>query len=133
MLTIYRDRDFAWHIEIINIYSNLIFCSYRFSRLNLIVPVTSSQTTFGKFLNKEKSILTARTGKALNLLTQIIQFNRLPAPSEDDYNWHLQAQYIYRLNKNISLNPGVIAIINPENNSDNDTVYVGTLRTIFMF
>ena len=52
---------------------------------------------------------------------------------EDDANWHLQAQYRYKLSKNISLNPGLIAILNPENNSDNDTVYVGTLRTIFEF
>jgi len=52
---------------------------------------------------------------------------------EDDSNWHLQAQYRYRLTKGISLNPGVIAVLNPENNADNDTVYVGTLRTIFEF
>lgn len=52
---------------------------------------------------------------------------------EEDANWHLQAQYRYRLNKNISLNPGIIAIINPENNSDNEAVYVGTVRTIFEF
>ena len=52
---------------------------------------------------------------------------------EDDSNWHLQAQYLYKLSKGISLNPGVIAILNPENNADNDTIYVGTLRTIFEF
>ena len=52
---------------------------------------------------------------------------------EDDANWHLQAQYRYKLNENVSLNPGLIAILNPENNSDNDTVYVGTFRTIFEF
>ena len=52
---------------------------------------------------------------------------------EDDANWHLQAQYRYKLRKGISINPGLIAILNPENNSDNDTVYVGTLRTIFEF
>ncbi|MEO1004944.1 MAG: iron uptake porin [Cyanobacteria bacterium J06638_38] len=52
---------------------------------------------------------------------------------EDDANWHLQAQYRYRLNKNISINPGLIAILNPENNDDNDTVYVGTIRTLFEF
>ena len=52
---------------------------------------------------------------------------------EDDSNWHLQAQYRYKLSKGISLNPGIIAILNPENNADNDTVYVATLRTIFEF
>ncbi|MEM7591267.1 MAG: iron uptake porin [Cyanobacteria bacterium P01_A01_bin.83] len=52
---------------------------------------------------------------------------------EDDSSWHLQAQYRYRINKNVSVNPGLIAILNPENNDDNDTVYVGTFRTIFEF
>ena len=52
---------------------------------------------------------------------------------EDDSNWHLQAQYRYRLNDYIAINPGLVAIINPENNSENDTVYVGTIRTIFEF
>ena len=52
---------------------------------------------------------------------------------EDDFNWHLQAQYRYKLTKNISLNPGIITILNPENNADNDTIYIGTLRTIFEF
>lgn len=52
---------------------------------------------------------------------------------EEDSNWHLQAQYKYRVSQNISLNPGIIAILNPENNSDNDTVYVANLRTIFEF
>ena len=52
---------------------------------------------------------------------------------EDDSNWHLQAQYSYKLSNNITLNPGLIAVLNPENNADNDAVYVGTLRTIFTF
>ena len=52
---------------------------------------------------------------------------------EDDSNWHLQAQYRYKLSDGISINPGLLAIINPENNNDNDTVYVGTIRTIFEF
>ena len=52
---------------------------------------------------------------------------------EEDANWHLQAQYRYQLTDGLSINPGLLAIINPENNSDNDTVYVGTIRTIFEF
>ena len=52
---------------------------------------------------------------------------------EADSNWHLQAQYTYRLQDSIGLNLGVLAILNPENNADNDTIYVGTLKTIFEF
>ena len=52
---------------------------------------------------------------------------------EADSNWHLQAQYTYKLQNNIRLNLGALAILNPENNADNDTIYVGTLKTIFEF
>ena len=52
---------------------------------------------------------------------------------EDDANWHIQAQYKYKLRKGISINPGFMAILNPENNNENNTVYVGTVRTIFEF
>ena len=52
---------------------------------------------------------------------------------EDDANLHLQAQYRYRIRDGITINPGLLAIINPENNDDNDTVFVGTIRTIFEF
>ncbi|MEM6613743.1 MAG: iron uptake porin [Cyanobacteria bacterium P01_C01_bin.72] len=52
---------------------------------------------------------------------------------DDDGAWHIEAQYRYQLNDNIAINPGFFAVINPENNSDNDTLYVGTVRTIFEF
>jgi len=50
-----------------------------------------------------------------------------------DSAWHIEAQYRYQLNDHIAINPGFFAVINPENNSDNDTLYVGTIRTIFEF
>ena len=52
---------------------------------------------------------------------------------EDDNAYHLEAFYRLRVNDNISVTPGVWAIFNPENNSDNDTQYVGVLRTTFNF
>ena len=52
---------------------------------------------------------------------------------EDDNAYHLEAYYRLRVNDNISVTPGVWAIFNPENNSDNDTQYVGVLRTTFNF
>ncbi len=52
---------------------------------------------------------------------------------DEDSAWHIEAQYRYQLNDHIALNPGFFAVINPENNSDNDTLYVGTIRTIFEF
>ncbi|MEM8673929.1 MAG: iron uptake porin [Cyanobacteria bacterium P01_G01_bin.67] len=52
---------------------------------------------------------------------------------DDDGAFHIEAQYRYQLNDHIALNPGFFAVINPENDSDNDTLYVGTVRTIFEF
>jgi hypothetical protein len=53
--------------------------------------------------------------------------------SEPSTAWHIQAQYSYRINNHLAINPGVFVIINPENDSDNKPIWVGTLRTIFEF
>ena len=52
---------------------------------------------------------------------------------EDDSTWHIEAFYRYRVNPNISLIPGFFVLINPENNSANDTIWVGSFRTVFEF
>jgi Carbohydrate-selective porin, OprB family/S-layer homology domain len=52
---------------------------------------------------------------------------------EGDNSYHIEAFYRWRLNDNISVTPGFWVILNPENNSDNDTQYVGVLRTTFDF
>ncbi len=51
----------------------------------------------------------------------------------DDLPWHLEGFYRYPVSKNISINPGLLVVINPEGDSDNDTIYVGTIRTILKF
>ncbi len=52
---------------------------------------------------------------------------------DEDSAWHIEVQYRYQLNDHVAINPGFFVVINPENNSDNDTIYVGTIRTIFEF
>lgn len=52
---------------------------------------------------------------------------------DPDSAWHLEAQYRYKVNDNIAINPGFFVVINPENNSSNDTIWVGTIRSIFEF
>ncbi|ESA34041.1 s-layer protein [Leptolyngbya sp. Heron Island J] len=54
-------------------------------------------------------------------------------PDEEDATWHLEAFYRYRISPNISLIPGFVVLVNPENNSDNDTIWLGSLRTVFQF
>ncbi|KYC39750.1 hypothetical protein WA1_30615 [Scytonema hofmannii PCC 7110] len=52
---------------------------------------------------------------------------------DEDTSYHLEALYRLQLSNNISITPGVLVIFNPEHNNDNDTIYVGTLRTTFTF
>ncbi|MBE8989425.1 iron uptake porin [Nostoc sp. LEGE 12450] len=46
---------------------------------------------------------------------------------------HFEALYRFQVNDNVSITPGAIAIINPDHNSNNDTIFVGTIRTTFQF
>ncbi|MBW4619967.1 MAG: iron uptake porin [Cyanosarcina radialis HA8281-LM2] len=52
---------------------------------------------------------------------------------EGNNAYHLEAFYRWRLNDNISVTPGFWVIFNPENNSSNDTQYIGVVRTTFDF
>ena len=45
----------------------------------------------------------------------------------------VEAFYTHKVNDNIFLNPGFYVIVNPENDSRNDTIFVGLLRTNFEF
>ncbi len=47
--------------------------------------------------------------------------------------YHAEAFFRYRLTDNIDITPGVLIIFNPEHNYQNNTDYVGTLRTTFRF
>jgi len=49
----------------------------------------------------------------------------------DDLPWHVEGFYKYQLTDNISLTPGVIWLLNP--NQGGDDAVIGTLRTTFTF
>jgi len=59
--------------------------------------------------------------------------NDVDALEDVDTSYHLEALYRLQLNDNISVTPGLLVIFNPEHNEENDTIYVGTLRTTFTF
>jgi hypothetical protein len=48
-------------------------------------------------------------------------------------SYHLEALYRYRFSDKILITPGLAVIFNPEHNNNNDTIFVGTLRTTFTF
>ncbi|MFB2935099.1 iron uptake porin [Aerosakkonemataceae cyanobacterium BLCC-F154] len=50
-----------------------------------------------------------------------------------DIPWHIEGFYKFQLTDNISLTPGVIWLMAPEQNKDNDDIFIGTLRTTFSF
>jgi hypothetical protein len=52
---------------------------------------------------------------------------------DEDTAVHLEAFYRYQATDNISITPGLLVITNPEHNSSNDTIYIGTIRTTFSF
>ncbi|MEO1006843.1 MAG: iron uptake porin, partial [Cyanobacteria bacterium J06638_38] len=54
-------------------------------------------------------------------------------PSNDDAPLHVEAFYRYQLNDNISITPGLIYLNNPNQDSGNDDVFIGALRTTFKF
>jgi Carbohydrate-selective porin, OprB family/S-layer homology domain len=52
---------------------------------------------------------------------------------DDDPAWHLEAFYKLRIDDSISLTPGLIWLPNPNQDSSNDDVVIGTIRTTFAF
>jgi hypothetical protein len=60
--------------------------------------------------------------------------NDFGAEFEDrDTSLHLEAFYRFQLTDDIAITPGFFVITNPEHNNNNDTVYVGTIRTTLTF
>ncbi|MEJ1932540.1 iron uptake porin [Nostoc sp. NIES-2111] len=59
--------------------------------------------------------------------------NDLNTREDRDTSYHLEGLYKIQLTDNIQVTPGLLVIFNPEHNDNNDTIYVGTLRTTFTF
>lgn len=59
--------------------------------------------------------------------------NDLQEREDDDTSLHLEVSYNYPLTEKIFLKPGVLAITDPEHNSENDSIVIGLLQTTFTF
>ena len=60
--------------------------------------------------------------------------NDLDAELQDrDTSLHLEMFYRFPVSEDISITPGLLVITNPEHDNNNDTLYVGTVRTVFEF
>jgi hypothetical protein len=77
------------------------------------------------------------SGNVLTLVVgnpyRVVGHSNSAYPTENTPAWHLEMSYTYRLTDNISVVPGVIYIINPENNVNNDPIAVWSLKTVLFF
>jgi len=55
------------------------------------------------------------------------------AMEDNDTSIHVEVFYRFQMNDNIAITPGVFMITNPNHEDNNDTLWVGTLRTQFRF
>ncbi|MBE9216876.1 iron uptake porin [Plectonema cf. radiosum LEGE 06105] len=56
-----------------------------------------------------------------------------PADFTNDTPIHIEALYRYPINNNISITPGIIWLKSPNQNDNNNDVFIGALRTTFTF
>ncbi|MGM0455130.1 MAG: iron uptake porin [Cyanobacteriota bacterium] len=52
---------------------------------------------------------------------------------ENDIPLHLEGFYQVQVSENISITPGLVWLLNPNQDADNDSVFIGTLRGTFSF
>jgi hypothetical protein len=48
-------------------------------------------------------------------------------------NWLIQAQYKFKVNSNIAITPGLFVVLNADNDSSNNAIFMPVIRTTFTF
>ncbi|MEH2182464.1 iron uptake porin [Nostoc sp.] len=77
-----------------------------------------------------------KQGNVLGLFAGVEPYSRnraVFAGTGNDVPYHFEGFYKYRVSDNVSITPGVIWLTSPDQNSDNDDAFIGTLRTTFTF
>jgi hypothetical protein len=72
------------------------------------------------------------TGLLVGVPPKVVE-NDIVTREDPDTALHVEAFHRFNVNDNIAITPGLFVIFNPEHNSDNDTQFVGTIRTTFRF
>ncbi len=65
--------------------------------------------------------------------TYLTRMGANPPLFKVDVPLHIEAFYLYQLNEQISLTPGLIWLTAPNQNNDNPDAVIVTLRTTFTF
>jgi len=58
---------------------------------------------------------------------------RTDRPGDRDTTYQAEAFYRFKVNDNIAITPGVFILFNPEHNKANSDIYIGAIRTEFLF
>lgn len=53
--------------------------------------------------------------------------------ADPDTSLHIEGFYRFKVTDNIAITPGLFVITNPEHNANNNSIFVGTVRTTFKF
>jgi hypothetical protein len=72
-------------------------------------------------------------GFVLGLPPRISTNTGVAGRTNRDTPFHLETFYKYQVSKNLYITPGLVVILNPEGNSNNPTLFLGTIRTTFNF
>ena len=85
-------------------------------------------------LGKEGSVLSIAGGMVPKFISDIGPEELAAGVQEDqDTSYLVEALYKFPVNDNILITPGAYAVFNPNHVENNDTVYVGVIRTTFKF
>ena len=77
-----------------------------------------------------------KLGSQLNFVVGMppkVTDNDIVEREDEDTSLHFELSYTYPLSDRISITPGWLMITNPEHNANNDTFWVGLMRTSFSF
>ena len=85
-------------------------------------------------LGKEGSVLSIAGGMVPKFISDIGEDEIAAGVREDqDTSYLVEALYKFPVNDNILITPGAYAVFNPNHVENNDTIYVGVIRTTFKF
>ena len=85
-------------------------------------------------LGKEGSVLSVAGGMLPKFTSEdAVPEGQLGQQEDRDTSYIVEALYKFPLNDNILITPGAYAVFNPNHVDNNDTVYVGVVRTTFQF
>ncbi|MGK7905093.1 MAG: iron uptake porin [Hormoscilla sp.] len=69
----------------------------------------------------------------VGMLPKVVAGAKRDDQDGDGTSLMIQGLYRIRVNDNITITPGLYVILDPEHDEDQDTIYVGTIRTTFKF